>query len=82
MHFSVAIETYLHVLFGRLLPFLGHGAWSDRVGKHASDGENGHGSSDNAGREEEDLTALIRGRRSSWAVGTEGNVVGCEQVMS
>ena len=69
------LETYLHVLFCRLLPLLGHGAWSHGVGEQASDTEDGAGSGDDAGREEKDLAALIRRRGSSRAVGTERNVV-------
>jgi hypothetical protein len=68
-------DTYLHVLFCRLLPFLGHGARSHRIREQASDAENQAGSGDDAGGEEEDLAALIRRRGSSWAVGTEGNIV-------
>jgi len=72
------MPTHLHVFFGGLLPFLGHGARSHGVGEETGDGEDDEGSGDNAGREEEDLAALIGGRGSSWAVRAEGDIVGCK----
>jgi hypothetical protein len=73
---SVSI-THLQVLFGGLLPLLGHGAGSDGVGKHARESEQGESSSNAAGRDEEDLAALTWRRRSAGTVGTKGDVVCC-----
>jgi hypothetical protein len=69
--------THLHVLLGGLLPLLCHGAWSDGVGEHARESENGEGTEDDGSGEEEDVAALIRRRGSAGTVGTESNVVGC-----
>lgn len=70
-------ETHLQVLFSSLLPLLCHGAGPDGAGKHAGKGEDGKCTGNDCGREEEDVAALIWGRGSAGAVGTKGNVVGC-----
>lgn len=76
---KIGRAAYLHVLLGGLLPLLGHGARSHRVGEQAGGGEDGDSGGDNTGGEEEDLAALIGGRGTAGAVGTKGNVVGCTQ---
>ena len=70
-------STNLQVLLGSLLPLLCHGTGPDRTGEHASEGEDGEGTEADSNGQEEDLTALIRRRRSAGAVGTEGDEVGC-----
>jgi hypothetical protein len=69
------IATHLHVLLSSLLPLLGHGAWPDGAGEHARESEHGKGRADDTDGQEEDLAALIRRRRSSRTVGTEGDEV-------
>jgi hypothetical protein len=69
--------THLHVLLGGLLPLLRHGAWSDGVGEHARESEDGEGTEDDGSGEEEDVAALIRRRGSAGTMGAESNVVGC-----
>lgn len=72
---AAAENTHPHVLLGRLLPLLGHGARSHGVGEQAGDTKDGAGSGDEASGQEKDLAALIRRRGSSGTVGTEGDVV-------
>lgn len=59
------------------MPLLGHGTRSHGIGEQAGDGEDGDSSGNATGGEEEDLAALIRGRRSAGSMGTKGNVVCC-----
>jgi hypothetical protein len=76
---SSEVTTHLQVLLGGLLPLLGHGAGPDGAGEHAREGEDGKGSADDTGREEEDVAALIRRRGSAGSVGAKGDVVCCRE---
>ena len=74
-------STHLEVLLGSLLPLLGHGARPDGAGEHAGEGEDGERTSNDGGREEEDVAALIRRRGSARTVGAKGDEIGCMQSM-
>ena len=68
---------YLQVLLGSLLPLLCHCSGADRAGEHAGERKDSESCGNDTGREEEDVAALIWGRRAAGTMGTESNVVSC-----
>ena len=72
--------THSEELVGSLLVLLGHRAGC-RLGEHAHRSENSERGTDTHEGVENDLAALIGSRLGTRAVGTEGDPVGCRNVM-